>query len=140
MKTLCNIVLLVVAAAGTAARAQPYTTPVTVTNLSCTDSEGTPCPGGLWNDDFYDFYAQSDGTCKDSSTPANYTYPSAVAYVYNDDGYDADVQTSMTSVSNGGGGNIDAVDSKHRERGGPVLGVRGERSGLRRQCPCRSNR
>ena len=86
--------------------------PITVTNLSCSDSEGNPCPGGSWSDDFTLFYAQSDATCKDSSTSPNYTYPSPVAYVYNDDEWYASVQTTMTSMTNGAGGGIDLVDAK----------------------------
>jgi len=111
MKTLC-IVLLAAAAGGTAARAQGYQTPVKVNSLSCTDGFGDACPGGWLEDDFYAWYAQSDGTCIDSSNTPIYTYPTATAYIYNDDGYYAFVGTSMTSVTNGGGGGIDAVDSQ----------------------------
>jgi len=114
MKTLCNIVLLAAAAGGTAARAQTYTTPVTVSNLNCTDTYGHACPGGSDpEDDFYEFYAESDGTCKDSSTPTPIiTNPSATAYVYNDVGWITSVQTSMTIASGAGGFGVDAVDSK----------------------------
>jgi hypothetical protein len=62
----------------------------------------------------YEFYAQSDGTCKYSSISPNYTYPSPIAIVYNDNGWYASVTTSMTSIGNGGGGGIDSVDSKVR--------------------------
>lgn len=115
MKTLCNIVLLAAAVGGTAPAAHAqYTPPVRVSSstLSCTDSEGNTCGVWEWGDDFYGFYAQTDGTCTDSSTSPVYTYPSAVAHVNNDDGWEASVSTSMMIAANGGGGGIDAVDSK----------------------------
>jgi hypothetical protein len=111
MKTLC-IVFLVAAAGGISARAQGYTTPVKVNSLSCTDGFGDGCPGGWLEDDFYEWYAESDGTCIDSSSPPIYTYPSPVAFVENPDGWYAFVATSMTSVANGGLGGIDSVDSQ----------------------------
>jgi hypothetical protein len=115
MKTLCNIVLILAAAAATA-RAQ-YTYPLVETSISCADINGNPCGSWSFSNAFYDYYAETDGSCADSSTPTVYTYPSATATVGDNNACPAMVSTSMTAVPRGASSypQIDAVDARVSE-------------------------
>jgi len=75
MKTLCNVALILVAlaVASPASRAQSYVTPFTASTnsppLSCGDDQGNPCGTWMYQNDFNDDYAEVSDTCTDSTTP-----------------------------------------------------------------------
>lgn len=113
MRTLCNIVLILAAAAAISPAAHgQYTTPVTVTSASCTDSNGDPCGSYNFNNVFYDVYATITGTCADSSVPPQVTYAIATATVYDLGGCGpGNASTAMQVVPDADMG-IDATDAK----------------------------
>jgi hypothetical protein len=88
------------------------------TSISCTDSNGDPC-GTTWSfaDEFYDYYAETDGVCTDSAMPPNQTSPPAIATVIDNNACPAMVATSMSAVPNGASSvpEIDAVDARVSE-------------------------